>query len=336
MRKVNIIVLIFSLVVLLYWLGPAPQFAPPNGPLPAVPGNPDSLERYIAQTESNPGIKPDNQARIVWFDSTRTKTPFSIVYLHGFRASQKEGDPVHRRIARRFGCNLYLNRLPEHGIDTTDALVNFTSDKIWANVKESLAIGKVIGEKVIIISTSTGGTAAIYLASQYPDDLSALVNMSPNIEINNPSAFLLNNHWGVQLARLSTGSNYVDFEEDSITAQYWTPTIRMESLAHLEEFVEETMTAETFTRVNIPSLTLYYYKNDSEQDPVLRVEAMLRMHQDLATPDSLKSAVAVPTSGAHCMGSELTSRDVNGVIEQIDLFLRNKLKMKEVSYGPKR
>lgn len=184
-----------------------------------------------------------------------------------------------------------------------------------------MAIGKVISDKVIIISTSTGGTAAIYLASQFPNDIYALINMSPNIEINNETAFLFKNRWGVQLTKLFNGGNYVEFEEDSITSQYWTPKIRIESLAHLEEFVEKTMSPETFSRIKIPSLTLYYYKNELEQDPVSKVEGMLRMHRLLSTPDSLKSAFAIPSAGAHCIGSELTSRNVNVVYNKIEMFL---------------
>ena len=84
-------------------------------------------------------IKPTNEARIIWFDSSHQKTPYSVVYLHGFSASQAEGDPTHRRFAREFGCNLFLSRLADHGIDTTEALLQFTPDRIWESAKEALA-----------------------------------------------------------------------------------------------------------------------------------------------------------------------------------------------------
>ena len=328
-RQLFVIVPVFAILV--YVLGPAPEFDQLDNNLPTVPEEPGLLEEYINRRENNPRIKHDNEARVIWFDSSRSKTACSIVYLHGFRASQKEGDPIHRRIANTFGCNLYLNRLPEHGIDTTDAFINFTADKLWANAKESLAIGKVIGDNVIIISTSTGGTAAIYLASLFPDDIYALINMSPNVEINDAFAFLLNNHWGAQLARLSYRSKYLEVEEDSITSKYWMPKIRIESLAHLEEFVEKTMTVETFSKVNIPSLTLYYYKNELEQDPEVKVERMLWMHQHLATPDSLKSAFAIPSAGEHCLGSELISKDVDEVYDKIEMFLTTKVNLRKIN-----
>ncbi|MEJ0057828.1 MAG: alpha/beta hydrolase [Bacteroidota bacterium] len=133
-------------------------------------------------------LKIDNEARITWADSSKQKTEYSVIYIHGFSASQGEGDPVHKDFAKAFGCNLYLARMADHGIDTTEQLLYFTPDRYWQSSKEALAIGKAIGEKVIIISTSTGGTTALVLAAEYPQDVFALINMSPNIAINNPLA----------------------------------------------------------------------------------------------------------------------------------------------------
>ena len=90
------------------------------------------------------------------------------------------------------------------------------------------------------------------------------------------------------------------------------------------------MTNETFSKVKIPSLTLYYYKSETKQDPVVKVDAILRMHKELATPDSLKVAVAIPTAGVHCIGSDLTSKDINAVSDQITTFFTDKLKIKKV------
>src|SRR6478736_5148107 len=183
------------LIALIYFLGPKPKKASWNMAMPKVPQQPVELENYIANEESKHLIKADNEARIIWNDSTKKKTPYSVVYLHGFSASYKEGDPVHKTFAKDFGCNLYLPRLADHGIDTTDQLLQFTPDRLWESSKEALAIGKAIGEKVIVMSTSTGGTMALILAAEYPQDVYALINMSPNIAINDAAARLLNDPW---------------------------------------------------------------------------------------------------------------------------------------------
>jgi len=72
-----------------------------------------------------------------------------------------EGDPVHQNIAKQFHCNLYLARLAEHGIDTTEDLMNLTAEAYWESAKLAYAIGKQLGKKVILMGTSTGGTLAL-------------------------------------------------------------------------------------------------------------------------------------------------------------------------------
>jgi hypothetical protein len=115
--------LLFILVVLgiVYFLGPHPAKPVYNSSLPEVPATAAALKNYISTQEAQHKLKPDNEARIVWAnDSIKQKTAYAIVYLHGFSASQEEGNPVHRNIAKQFGCNLYLTRLSQHGIDTTE------------------------------------------------------------------------------------------------------------------------------------------------------------------------------------------------------------------------
>ena len=321
----------FILLLGIYFLGPDPETPVYNKVMPAVPDDKSALEKYIADHEAVHNIKPDNEARIVWKDSSRQKTPYAVVYLHGFSASQAEGDPVHRRFAKEFGCNMYLSRLSDHGIDTTEALIHFTADRAWESAKEALAIGKKIGEKVILLSTSTGGTLALKLAAEYPEDVFALINLSPNIAINDGAAFILNDPWGLQIARMVVGGKSRVTDANDEHAKYWNKTYRIESLTELEELLETTMTEDIFQKVTQPSLTLYYYKNEEEQDPQVKVSAMLTMHEQLGTPDDLKLAKAMPEAGAHVLGSSMTSKNVDGVYQEIENFAVGKLKMVKVN-----
>src|SRR5687768_11033804 len=110
-RKLIKITFPIILLVGLYFVGPSADRAEYDTAMPEVPESAAPLVQYVQAQEQKHNLKTDNEARIVWFDSSRTKTPYSIVYLHGFSASQKEGDPVHVRTAKAFGCNLYLSRL---------------------------------------------------------------------------------------------------------------------------------------------------------------------------------------------------------------------------------
>jgi pimeloyl-ACP methyl ester carboxylesterase len=328
MRKKKWWLITLLVIVIVYLMGPKPSDPAYATPMPIIPATADSLTQYIQAHEAQHRLKPDNQARIIWAnDSAKAKTPYSMVYLHGFSASQGEGDPVHRDIARHFGCNLYLSRLAEHGIDTADQLVNLKSDNYWESAKEALAIGQQIGHKVILVGTSTGGTLALKLAAEYPE-IAALVLLSPNIAINDPNAWLLNNPWGLQVARMVKGSKYNDATDKRPEyQQYWNYHYRLEAAVNLEELLESSMTKATFEAVKQPTLLLYYYKDKVHQDSVVRVDAALKMFDELATPADLKRAVAMPNTGNHVIGSWIKSKDVVGVEREITRFMTDVLKI---------
>ena len=338
MRK-KWLLLIPVILVGIYFAGPSPAHPAYKMEFPAVPGDPDSLEAYIRNNEAQHKLKPDNEARIVWADeaaaatkpghprtaadTARLRTEWSIVYLHGFSASQGEGDPIHRMIAKKFGCNLYLPRLSEHGIDTVEAMVNLSADGLWESAKEALAIGQQIGNRVILIGTSTGGTLALQLAAAYPDKVAALVLLSPNIEINDPNAWVLNKHWGLQIAHKVAGSPYIISKEDygPLYRQYWYPKYRLEAAVALQELLATTMNKETFAKVVQPTGLFYYYKDPVHQDSTVKVSAMLNMFSELGTPPALKYKQAIPDAGTHVICSSLRSHDVEGVGDGIEKFL---------------
>lgn len=327
------IMISFPLLLLIgiYFLGPKPATPVFSLSMPQVPSEPELLEKYVDDQEAKHKLKPGNAAHIVWNDSTQQKTEYAVVYLHGFSASQMEGDPVHRRFATEFGCNLYLARLADHGIDTTETLLLYTPERAWESAKEALAIGLQLGHKVILMSTSTGGTLALKLAAEFPDDVYALINMSPNIALRNSAAFLANNHWGLQIARWVVGGKYNNTGSNEEESKFWNNSYRLEAVSQLQELLETTMTEEVFQRVRQPSLTLYYYKNEEEQDPQVKVSAMIDMNEKLLTPDDQKVIQNIPTAGAHVLGSSLVSKDVDGVYHEIEKFALETLHLPQES-----
>ena len=252
-------------------------------------------------------------------DSLREQTDYSVVYLHGFSASQGEGAPVHTDFARKFGCNLYLARLAEHGIDTTEPMVNFTVDRVWHSALEAYAIGRKLGKKVILIGTSTGGTLALKLAAEYPD-IAALILLSPNIALRDPLAWMANNHWGLQVAKMVKGNYNTGEDSSAASKKYWYFKYRIESVPELEELLETSMKESLFAKITQPVLMLYYYRDEDNHDPLVKVSAMKRMFRQLGTPDSLKRSIAVPTAGAHVLGSLIKSKDVATVQQDCERF----------------
>lgn len=318
-------------LIAIYFAGPKPSHPKLTKDLPAVPMEAVALEKYISDTEIKHKVKPDNEARIMWLnDSLKQVTDYAVVYLHGFSASQEEGDPVHYDFAQKFGCNLFLSRLSDHGVDTTEPLLNFTADKLWNSAKQAYAITKQLGKKVIVMATSTGGTLALKLAAEYPE-IAGLILLSPNIAINDPNAWLLNNHWGLQIAKLVKGKYNTAKDTTALYAQYWNNKYRIEATVQLEELLETTMKESTFKKIKQPTLMLYYFKDEDNQDNVVKVAAMKRMFNQLGTAANKKSEVAIPNAGDHVIGSYIKSKDIQKVQEECEKFAIEILKLNEVS-----
>ena len=325
-------VLVFLFII--YFLGPKPPKPELNKNLPVISASLNNIENYVKQRDAGLKLKPDNESRIIWFnDSVKEQTDYCLLYLHGFSASWYEGYPANTEFAKYFGCNAYFPRLADHGIDTTDALLNMTPDRLWDDAKDALMVAHKLGKKVIIMSTSTGGTLSLELASDYPEYIDALILYSPNIRINSSAAFLLSKPWGLQIGRLFNGGKYriTNDDFDSKDCQYWDCKYRMEAVVYLQQLLDATMKKETFKNVTAPVFMGYYYKDKEHQDPTVRVDAMLKMFDQLGTDPSKKEKIAFPDAGTHVIACELTSGCYRDVINKTFEFGEEVLNLKPVT-----
>ena len=304
-------------------VGPRPDTGTLTGALPMVNQNLVALEAEINRQEANnPLVKPDNEARIVWSDSTqKVKTPYSMVYLHGFGASQGEGEPVHRMLAERYGSNLYLSRLVEQGIESDSAFKSMTAENLLASARKAVAIGKALGERVIIVGTSTGGALGLAIAAENPD-IAGLILYSPIIAPRDNQLYVLNQPWGIQAMEQVVGGDHVIEERSGRTKQYWSRYYHINGYVALAVLVDELMREDTFEKVQCPLFLAYYYKNEEEQDNVVSVPAMLTMYEELGTPADQKRKIAYPEAGNHVIASYIRSGDWRGVYQGTDAFLQ--------------
>ncbi len=330
MKKIAYIAL--AIVVALsiaFMLGPKPP-EPSLNPNPTSVSIPlDSLDGWLAYKESGfKTLKPKNEARIEWYNDSVSVTEYAVVYLHGFTASGEEGNPVHRAFARRYGCNMYLPRLYGHGLDTTEPLIDLTPENYLESAKEAIAFGKKIGNKVILMSCSTGGTLALYLAANDPE-IDALICYSPNIDIFDQTSQVLTKPWGVQLARMITGRDYRQYEATEEFKKYWQTKYRLEGLVSVRSLIDHTMNEETFSKIKQPIFVGGYFKNQAAQDSVVSVEAMRQMMPQLSTPENQKLMIEFPV-GAHVLTNPLRNPDVEPVKEETFKFAERVLGLKPV------
>jgi len=323
MKFFRAVAILFLILGAVYLVGPRVDTPVFSEDTPYVPADLDSLQSWIKKRELEKGnVRQDNESKIYFYDSLPKKTKYSVVYLHGFTASGKEGDPVHKIIAKAFGANLYVPRLHGHGLEEEEPMLNFNNDDFWESGKEALEIGKRLGEKVILLGTSHGGALSLSLGED--PAIAALGLFGPNIAVFDPKAKLLSKPWGLQIARLVKGGNYhymVTNNEEK--KKYWTTKARLEATLQMQKFLDIKMRRSTFSKVTVPVFLGYYYKNDSLQDQVVSVPAMLKMFDQLGTADSLKFQMAFPEIKDHVLTSSLSTSEYEHVAtEAINHFMK--------------
>lgn len=325
------LVIILVVLVLAYFLGPKPEDPNYRTDFYSYSSSLQHLEDSLNEFETHYPVKPNNNSKIIWNDSIR-QTEYCILYVHGYSASHVEGFPAHIDFAKRYGANLLLLRLPDHGIISENPMLNYNPDSLWESTKRGLALAQRLGKKVIVMSTSTGGTLSLKLASVFPEKIFALVNLSPNVHPQPFTAPLLNNHWGKTMAWIAMQGDFRilhNLKDHPEYDKYWYSKYRIESLVNMQQLVETTMTEETFKKITVPSLTLVYFKNDQERDDVIDVYDVFWMHEELSSP--LKKLVKLPNAKTHPIGSSIFSKDLEGVEQNIFDFCDDELHMKAIN-----
>ena len=178
------------------------------------------------------------------------------------------------------------------------------------------------------MGTSTGCTLGLMLAAKFPDKVHGLLCLSPNIRMRNPGAFLMNNPWGLQITKLVFGGDYRKIQYKQVEAKlYWDTIYPATAVVQLQELVETAMVDSTFEQVTCPTLALYYYKDEENQDQVVDVSQIPKMFEALGTSPDQKRIKALTTPGDHVIGSDLKSKDYITVEKEIFSFCTKVLGM---------
>ena len=301
-------------ILAIFFLGPKEHYSDFDAIIEPVSYTLEELDSVIAQKDQNvPNLKSNNQSRFFWADSIR-KTPYAVVYLHGFSASPMEGYPTHENFAKRFGCNIYIPRLPQHGLNDKESFVDLEPKDLIDAAKEALSIGQLIGEKVILMSCSTGSTLSIYLTAHNPELVDAMIMYSPNIDLENKTSELVTLPWGKQIVRSVIGKYRYAYRDSTLEkAKYTTNVYRTEGVICLKEMIEQTMIDEVFQKINCPYFLGYYYKNENEKDPVVSVDQMLYFDKMSSTAPNNKRLVPFPNVNTHVIPSGIHSQDIESV-----------------------
>ena len=214
---------------------------------------------FLQASEANvPNIRPGMEKEIVYaFPNSRAKTPLAIVYLHGFSATKNELRPVPDRVATRLGANLYYARLAGHGQD--GAAMGRATVNDWVNdLAEALTVAEELGERTIVIGTSTGATLAALAATEpgLRKQVDAIVQVSPNYALKNRAARVLDLPFAETIVRWVEGKERSFEPVNDLHAQNWTSRYPSRAVLPMAALTRE-VRSRTFENITIPTLFVF-------------------------------------------------------------------------------
>ena len=292
MNKTRIVATAVLVVVAVLWyLTPAKlESAVAEVALPA------DLDAWLLETENEAaerfGLVAGVEKRITWFDEQQP-TAYSVLYLHGFSATRQETAPLAEIVARSLGANLFETRLTGHGRER-EPLTEVHAEDWLADAAEALTVARKLGERVIIIGTSTGATlAAAMLDHPAMSAVDTVVMVSPNFAPRDANAAWLTRPAGPLLARMLVGDTRSWKPHNALQARFWSTSYPLSAPIEVMRLVD---LANRKLPAAIPHRLLMLY---SLQDTVISAEAALAVFAQTEAPQKAAIAITNPGDPSH-------------------------------------
>lgn len=293
-------------LAVLAWAGPA------AGTNPLL-----TMEKQLLQRERlTPGLVKGSEAHFLFQDlANPSPTPRSLVYFHGFSASPPEVTPLVENLARELKANAFFPRFSGHGFEGSEGFRGVTAEHWSAETKGAIEVGRKLGEKVIVVATSTGATLALLEALRDPSGIEALVLLSPNfgLKVSGERLLLLPYGLGWLFGRLWLGS-YRSFEPlNPRMALYWTTRYPFTAVTEMVRVVQEAKNSKLGS-LRLPVLVAY-----SETDNVVDLSALKATFSRLGSPK--KELVEIRNAeNSHVLAGDILSP--SGTVETEKAILR--------------
>ena len=220
-----------------------------------IPADPEGW--ITAREQQFTDIRPGDGKRILWAGAKGAKTPLAIVYIHGFSGGPAEIRPVPDEVARNLGANLFFTRLAGHGRDGK-AMATASAEDWLFDMAEAMAIGRRLGDRVIVMGTSTGGTLAALAATDpvLNGGLAGTVLISPNFGVQPPAQWLLDapfiESWGARVAGETRSFTPLNAEQ----GRHWTTEYPTAALYPMARLIRAARAAD-YAQAKTPALFLF-------------------------------------------------------------------------------
>lgn len=286
----------------LFLLGPVNEFGSDTPTArTATPTVSTDVDAWLQTSESRfEGLRPGTAKGVVWATADKQQTPWSVVYIHGFSATRLETAPLADQVAKALGANLFYTRLTGHGL-LGQAMGEASAQDWMADTLEAVRIGKTLGQKVLVISCSTGSTLSTWLGTTpQAADVSAHVFISPNFGLKNKMSELINGHWGKQIATAVSGDTIHYEQTDPREAVAWTGSYPTKALFPMMALVKKVRDSD-LSAFKTPVFVLY-----SAADQTVDPEMIKATFARLGSQEKLIDAVTYSQSkGQHVLAGNI-------------------------------
>lgn len=226
-----------------------------------------NLQEQVLKSESQiENLKP-NQERLIQFASPAAPnvTPISLLYFHGFSASRKEISPTVENLAEKLKANVFFGRLKGHGINSFQALKEVTMEDWENDLKQDYSVGAQLGQKTVVIATSTSATLLMNLISQGAVQPSAVVLISPNFGFERWDSELLLWPLARYWVEWVMGAHRSFTPKNQMQSEFWTTQYPYRVTVEVMRTVQKFRKSD-FQNYSVPTLVLMNPK-DSVVDP---------------------------------------------------------------------
>ncbi len=223
-----------------------------------LPDDPAMLQPWLDTRELQfSDLSPDAAKRIVWAGAMGAKTPLAVIYLHGFSATAEEIRPVPDDVARGLGANLFFTRLAGHGRGG-EAMAGATAGDWIEDMAEAMEIGRRMGDRVLVISTSTGATLAAIGAVDpaLSDGMAGIVMVSPNFGVRSVAGKILDMPFAEIWGPLVAGPTRSFTPQNDAHAKHWTTSYPTAALFPMAALVRHAVGLD-YRGVTLPALVIY-------------------------------------------------------------------------------
>lgn len=308
-----------ALLILVILIAGAFLFAPKESTDTTVRFDPSvlgqDLDAYLTKQEARfDDITNGAEKRIVWAGEAGEQTDLAIVYVHGYSATSEEIRPVPDNVAMSNGANLYFTRLAGHG-RPGDAMSEPNMNDWVQDMAETMEIGRRIGKKVVVISTSTGATLAILAASdpEVSKNLAGLVLVSANFAPADPAAQLAYLPFARSWIPALAGEWYEWEPFNDQQREFWTWRYKSTAIFPMMSLLKVVNGLDLST-IKTPSLWIY-----SDNDQVIQPALIAEAAEAWGGPKQIEKRVVGPNDSpsSHVIAGDILSPSQTGETVEI-------------------